>query len=200
MKKKAYQGFLKKYHNVYLFISILIACGFFMGIMLSKIIDVNDIKSLAGYLTTMDSTSDTYELFVSQFFNGIMFIVFVFLLGTSLAGIPIISLIVFSKGMQIGFSCALFVYSYHLKGIAGIVLTLFPQVLMDLLATYLICASAIQLSMYIIYSTTNRHRLNFKQLFNSILNDIFICFMIVLAGSYLKSTLVIQLIKLFNLM
>ena len=71
---------------------------------------------------------------------------------------------------------------------------------MDLLATYLICASAIQLSMYIIYSTTNRHRLNFKQLFNSILNDIFICFMIVLAGSYLKSTLVIQLIKLFNLM
>lgn len=171
-----------------------------MGIMLSKIIDVNDIKSLASYLTTMDSTSNTYELFVSQFFNGIMFIVFVFLLGTSLAGIPIISLIVFSKGMQIGFSCALFVYSYHLKGIAGIVLTLFPQVLMDLLATYLICAGAIQLSMYIMYSTTNRHRLNFKQLFNSILNDIFICFIIVLAGSYLKSTLVIQLIKLFNLM
>lgn len=200
MKKKVYQGFLKKYHNVYLFISILITCGFLMGIMLSKIIDVNDVKSLTGYLTTMDSAAGTYELFVSQFFNGIMFIIFVFLLGTSLAGIPIISLIVFSKGMQIGFSCALFVYSYHLKGIAGIILTLFPQVLMDLFATYLICASAIQLSMYIIYSTTNRHRLNFKQLFNSILNDIFICFIIVLAGSYLKSTLVIQLIKLFNLM
>lgn len=200
MKKKAYQGFLKKYHNVYLFITILITCGFLMGIMLSKIIDVNDVKSLTSYLTTMDSAAGTYELFVSQFFNGIMFILFVFLLGTSLAGIPIISLIVFTKGMQIGFSCALFVYSYHLKGIAGIVLTLFPQVLMDLFATYLICASAIQLSMYIIYSTTNRHRLNFKQLFNSILNDIFICFIIVLAGSYLKSTLVIQLIKLFNLM
>jgi len=102
--------------------------------------------------------------------------------------------------MQIGFSCALFVYTYHLKGIAGIIMTLLPQVTMDLIATFLISASAIQLSMYIIYSTTNRERLNFKQLGNNVLNDIFICFLIILAGSYLKSTLVIEFIKLFNLM
>ena len=41
---------------------------------------------------------------------------------------------------------------------------------------------------------------NFKQLGNNVLNDIFICFVIILAGSYLKSTLVIEFIKLFNLM
>ena len=79
-------------------------------------------------------------------------------------------------------------------------MTLLPQVAMDLIATFLISASAIQLSMYIIYSTTNRERLNFKQLGNNVLSDIFICFVIILAGSYLKSTLVIEFIKLFNLM
>ena len=104
-----------------------------MGIIVSNYIDVSDIKSLSSYLTTIDSGVDKYDYFVSQFFSGIVFILFVFLLGTSLIGIPIISFIAFTKGMQIGFSCALFVYTYHLKGIAGIIMTLLPQVAMDLI-------------------------------------------------------------------
>lgn len=199
-KKNIYHGFLKKYHNVYMFIAILVGCGILMGITVSHYIDVNDVKSLSSFLTTIDSGVDTYTYFVSQFFSGIVFILFVFLLGTSLVGIPIISFIAFSKGMQIGFSCALFVYTYHFKGIVGILMTLLPQVALDLIATFLISASAIQLSMYILYSTTNRERLNFKQLANNVLNDIFICFLIILIGSYIKSTLVIEFIKLFNLM
>lgn len=199
-KKRSYQGFLKKYHNVYLFIAILVGCGVLMGIILSNFIDVSDVKSLSSYLTTIDQGVNKYDYFVSQFFTGILFILFVFLLGTSLAGIPIISFIAFTKGLQIGFSCALFVYTYQLKGIIGILITLVPQVLFDLIATFLISASAIQLSMYIIYSTTNRERLDFKKLANNILNDIFICFLIILIGSYLKSTIGIEFIKLFNLM
>lgn len=198
--KRKYHGFLKKYHNVYLFILILVACGMVMGMILSNYIDVSDIKSLSSYLTTIDQGVDKYSFFVNQFFTGIVFILFVFLLGTSIAGIPIISFIAFTKGLQIGFSCALFVYTYQLKGIVGIFLTLLPQVLLDLVATFLISASAIQLSMYIIYSCTNRERLDFKKLANTILNDIFICFLIILIGSYLKSTVVIEFIKLFNLM
>ena len=115
-KRQGYHGFLKKYHNVYLFIAILVGCGILMGIIVSNYIDVSDIKSLSSYLTTIDSGVDKYDYFVSQFFSGIVFILFVFLLGTSLIGIPIISFIAFTKGMQIGFSCALFVYTYHLKG------------------------------------------------------------------------------------
>lgn len=199
-KKRTYQGFLKKYHNVYLFIAILVGCGIVMGIILSNFIDVSDIKNLSSYLTTIDQGVNKYDYFVSQFFTGILFILFVFLLGTSLAGIPIISFIAFTKGLQIGFSCALFVVTYQLKGIIGILITLLPQVLFDLVATFLISASAIQLSMYIIYSTTNRERLDFKKLANNILNDIFICFLIILIGSYLKSTIGIEFIRLFNLM
>ena len=129
-----------------------------------------------------------------------MLIVVVFLFGTSLAGIPIISFIVFTKGVQIGFSCALFLYTYQFKGVLGIILTLVPQVLFDVLALYLISASALQCSMYICYSTTNRERLDLKKLMNYLLNDIFVCFLLVLAGSYLKATLGIEFIRLFNLM
>lgn len=170
-----------------------------MGVVVSNSIDVSDVKNLSAYLTTIDSGIDKYDYFVSQFFTGIVFILFVFLLGTSIAGIPIISFIAFTKGLQIGFSCALFLCSYQLKGIVGILITLIPQVLFDLVAAFLISASAIQLSMYIIYSCNNRERLDFRKLANSVLNDICICFLIILIGSYLKSTLVIECIKLFNL-
>ena len=198
--KNHYLGFLKKYQNVYLYIAILVGCGLCMGIILSNYIDVNDIQNLSAYLTTIDSNVNKYDYFISQFFLGILFILFVFLLGTSIAGIPIISFVVFTKGLQIGFSCALFVATYQMKGIVGILLTLLPQVVFDLLATFLISASAIQLSMYIVYSCTNRERLDFRKLFNTVLNDIFICFLIMLVGAYLKSTIVIEFIKLFNLM
>ena len=82
-KRQGYHGFLKKYHNVYLFIAILVGCGILMGIIVSNYIDVSDIKSLSSYLTTIDSGVDKYDYFVSQFFSGIVFILFVFLLGTS---------------------------------------------------------------------------------------------------------------------
>ena len=199
-KKHHYLGFLKKYQNVYLYIAILVGCGLCMGIILSNYIDVNDIQNLSAYLTTIDSNVNKYDYFISQFFLGILFILFVFLLGTSIAGIPIISFVVFTKGLQIGFSCALFVATYQMKGIVGILLTLLPQVVFDLLATFLISASAIQLSLYIVYSCTNRERLVFRKFFNTVLNDIFICFLIMLVGAYLKSTIVIEFIKLFNLM
>ena len=198
-RKRKYQGFLHKYHNVYLYIIILTLAGMLMGIVLSNYIDVSDIKHLSSYLTTITTGVNKYDYFVSQFFIGIIFIIFVFVLGTSFIGIPLISFVIFTKGLQIGFSCALFVYSYQLKGLAGIVMTLLPQVIFDLTSTFLIAASAIQLSMYIVYSCTNREKLDFKKLANTVLNDIFICFIIVLIGSYLKSTLGIECIKLFNL-
>lgn len=197
--KHTYQGFLRKYHNVYFFISILVGFGFITGLFLSHFINIEDINYLSSFLTTIDEGINSYTYFINDFFIGILFILFVFLLGTSIIGVPLISFIAFSKGLQIGFSCALFVVSYQLKGILGIILTLLPQIIFDVLATFLISASAIQLSIYILYSTTNKERLDFKKLCNSILNDIFICFIIMFIGSYLKSTLVIEFIKLFNL-
>ena len=78
-------------------------------------------------------------------------------------------------------------------------MTLAPQVLLDLLAACLISASAIQLSMYLIYSSSNRERLNFQSLADSVLSDLCICFVIVLIAAFVKSTLIVELVKLFNL-
>ena len=192
-------SFIHKYHHVYIFITILVVSGFVMGCIGSRFIEASAIESLSSLLTTVGEDVEAYRFFINQFFLGIVLIVIVFLFGTSLAGIPIISFIVFTKGVQIGFSCALFICTYQFKGLLGIFLTLVPQVFFDVLALYLISASAIQCSMYICYSKTNREKLDLRKLMNNLLNDIFICFLLVLAGSYLKATLGIEFIKLFNL-
>lgn len=198
-KKHLYRGFLRKYQNVYLYITILVSFGIIVGILCSNYIEVSDIQSLSSILTTLDTSVSKYDYFISHFFQGILFILFVFLLGTSMIGIPIISFIVFSKGLQVGFSCALFVCTYHLKGVIGIIMTLLPQVIFDLFTTYLISASAIQISLYLLYTTISKEKLDMKKLLNSVLNDIMICFILLLIGSYLQSTLVIEFIKIFNL-
>ena len=78
-------------------------------------------------------------------------------------------------------------------------MTLLPQVIFDLFTTYLISASAIQISLYLLYTTISKEKLDMKKLLNSVLNDIMICFILLLIGSYLQSTLVIEFIKIFNL-
>lgn len=199
-KRHTYHGFLKKYKYVYYFIGILVSFGIVSGLLFSSFIDVNDIQQLSSFLTMIDEGVDAYTYFVNSFFSSVILIVFLFFLGTSIVGVPLISFFAFSKGLQIGFSCALFVYTYKLKGIVGILLTLLPQIVFDSIAIFLISAASIQMSIYILYSTTNKERLDFKKLGNSILNDLCICFFIALIGAYLKSTLVIEFIKLFNLM
>lgn len=56
------------------------------------------------------------------------------------------------------------------------------------------------LDVYLLQHDQPGARLDLKKLMNYLLNDIFICFLLVLAGSYLKATLGIEFIRLFNLM
>ena len=46
-KRQGYHGFLKKYHNVYLFIAILVGCGILMGIIVSNYIGYKELIQLS---------------------------------------------------------------------------------------------------------------------------------------------------------
>ena len=63
-------------------------------------------------------------------------------MGFSLIGIPFISFFIFTKGVQIGLSSSLLILTYEWKGILGIILTIIPQILFDLIAYYMIAIVA----------------------------------------------------------
>ena len=187
-----------KRYNTFLFISILLLTGFLFGLYISKYSNIKDMEYLKYFLTTMNQSVTKYDYYVSQVVGGIVFTLLIVLLGTSIIGSPFISFLIFSKGIQIGFSCALFIYTYQLKGILGILLTVVPQIVFDLPFIYLVSGSAIHLSLFVLYSTMSTHALSLKAYVNSFLNHLLVAFLLILMSSFLKSTVLIELIKLFN--
>lgn len=181
------------------FIYLLMIGGFLTGILLSQIADLKTVEGLDVLLSTVDATKEQHAYFVSQFLVGILFVIFICFLGTSILGIPIIAFILFTRGVQIGFSCAMFVYTYQLKGILGILLALFPQVILDIISILVISAYSIECSKQLLFCILNKNRLNAAKLINQALNCLIFAFIIVLISAYLKSTLILKLIQLFNL-
>ena len=92
----------------------------------------------------------------------------------------------------------MFIYTYELKGILGIVLTLIPQVILDIFPIIIIALFSIELSNHIIYSSMNGVRLKGANLLNKGLNYSLISILITLITSFLKVTLIIMLIRFFN--
>ena len=185
-------------HSLFIFISVLLICGFILGLFLSKYIDINDTFSINNYLSVLINDADAKEYFISQFMIGTFSIFTVVLFGTSLFGIPLISFLIYTKGAQIGFSCALFIISYSFKGILGILIVFIPQTLIDLLSFYMITHFCLLFSLNLVHCSISTSMIPIKTRINKLLNILILCFLLIILSSYLKSTLGIQLIKIFE--
>lgn len=185
-------------YHMMLFFMILLVFGFAMGLFLSKYIDINDKDSLSTYMSVLIDKANPNEYFQSQFMIGTISIILVVLLGTSLCGFPLISFLIYTKGVQIGFSCALFVLSYSYKGILGIIMVFLPQTLLDIVAFYVTTHFCLYFSMNLVHSTITTTTIPLKSKTNKLLNLLFVSFLLIFVSSYFKSTIGIELIKIFE--
>ena len=197
MKKE--RKYLSSYQNSLTFIYILILCGIICGVFLTQWFHLFEGTSLDAMLLTVNQSVDQYTYFTTQFIVGILFVVFIFFLGSSVLGIPAIAFFLFTRGVQIGFSCVLFVSTYQLKGFIGIVLTLLPQVAFDIISLLIIASFAIDCSTNLLYSVINGQKINLKSTLNQGLSHLLLAFIVVLVTAYLKATVILWLIQLFNL-
>ena len=94
--KKMLRFLFQKYQNVYLFITILMVSGALAGLLFSTFINVHDISQFSSYLNAVNASIDKYAFFLDQFGSGISFVGVLFLLGTSIIGMPFLSFIIFS--------------------------------------------------------------------------------------------------------
>lgn len=192
-----------KHHQISInFLMILLLFGMITGVLLSKWINALDIEAFSTYLvSTILTDVDSKTFFLSQFVTNSIFLFLIFFLGFSLIGIPFIAFIIFTKGVQIGFSCALYVLSYKLKGIIGIILTLVPQILFDVIAIFLVCIVSVELSYNICQKCFKSDKtLVLSQVLNQKLNSLLLSIIIIFISAYLKSTFVIKLMELFTMM
>lgn len=171
------------------FLMILFCSGFICGILLLNYFDEKEITSLSNYLTTLPSeTVDKQAFFASQVFINSLFLIGICILGFALFAIPLIAFVMFTKGIQIGFSCAMYYYMYQLKGIGEIILTLFPQVIFDTIAFIIVASGAIEISIVLFYALFNGTKYPFTSILNKILTDLLIGLTLILISNFIKST------------
>ena len=112
-------SFIHRYVMYTYSITILVISGVFDGLFRVPLYQCRGYRTAFQHLDDGAGRHGSVQLFINQFFWASWLIVVVFLFGTSLAGIPIISFNRLYQGVQIGFSCALFLYTYQFKGVLG---------------------------------------------------------------------------------
>ena len=188
----------QNYKNQMIFILILLSGGILVGIFGSKLLDMEILNQLDVILIPMNDSYDLYSTFIFQFSLQILYIFIVLILGTSLIGTVLIAFLLFTKGFQIGLTCMMFIYTYEMKGILGIILTLIPQVIFDMLPIIIIALFSIEMSNRILYTSINTHKLKVSNELNQGLNYFIVSIFTALISSFLKVTLIVMLIRFFN--
>lgn len=188
----------KKHQNQLIFILIVLFGGIICGLIGGILLKADDLNQLDNILLPMNDSIALYETFIFQFSIQMIYILGILILGTSLFGTIFISLVLFTKGFQIGLTCMMFIYTYELKGLLGIILTLIPQVVLEMMPIIIIALYAIECSNHVLYSWLHSNRFNSIHEINTGLNYLIISSITALISSYLKATLIIMLIRFFN--
>lgn len=177
----------------YLF--ILIIFGILTGILLSYYIEPSDHTILKTYFIQLNKN----KLLFSQecFQNLIIFLLFL-LLSTSVLGPVLISFCLFSKGVQVGYSCILLIQTYAYKGILGIILSLIPRFILDLFVLILITHFTLKIAIQIFYSCISKKNFSLQQRIHPFLNSIITILLMIILTSYIKVTLIQQLSLIFQ--
>lgn len=184
--------------NQMIFILILLIGGIFVGTIGSRFLEMETLNQLDVILIPMNESYDLYSTFVFQFALQVIYIIGVLVLGTSIIGTFLIAFLLFTKGFQIGLTCMMFIYTYELKGILGIILTLIPQVFLDMIPMIIIALYSIESSNHILYSCLNHHKLKLSLEMDKGLNYLIVSTLSALISSFLKVTLIVMLIRFFN--
>ena len=129
---------LEEQKKIYIFLIIVMSIGLICGIIYAIILNKSDYNlvttSLNSFFTSIKNNDIDYKnALINSLVGNISFVTFIFLLGISIIGIP---LIIFSLGISsfiFGFSLSSIIYTYHFNGILKAITYLFPHQLITLL-------------------------------------------------------------------
>lgn len=129
---------LREQKKIYFVIIIIMSLGLIAGIVYALILNKSDhnlvTSSLNNFFDSIKNSDIDYNMaIINSLVSNICFVTFIFLLGISIIGIPLIILCLFIKAFIFGFSISSIIYTYHLKGILRAIAYVLPHQLITLL-------------------------------------------------------------------
>lgn len=149
MKKRMYQNvaasYFREHSSIFAFVVILFLMGVIFGAIVVNSMGATQKQDLFTYLSPFfaDVSSGkimvSNRLFLQSFFQNSKFIGLMWVLGISIIGLPIILILLFIKGIVVGFTVGFLVNQMRWKGFMLAFVSILPQNLI-IIPIYMIMA------------------------------------------------------------
>lgn len=147
---------------------IVFVLGLLFGSIYVTILSNNDKKELLNnigiYFDSMKNISfhDKLIIFKDCFIKNIIYVLFLWLLGISIIGFPIILIMIFYKSFLIGFSISSIFAKYKLLGLYKIIIYIFPSKIILLALSLFLAVYSINISNRLVNSCLRKKSFNFN--------------------------------------
>lgn len=192
---------LKEQKRLYLFLIIIMILGLIAGIVYALIINKSDHNLVAEslnsfFLRVKESNIDYKSGIINSLIGNIFYVFFIFLLGISILGIPIIILCLFFKAFIFSFSITSIIYTYHLSGILKAITYVFPHQIITLLMALFLGFYAVYFGIKLFKYLFRRQEINLRSSMKRYLQVFTIVLLINIFCSFIEVFLAPSLIKL----
>jgi stage II sporulation protein M len=147
---------IREYSSIYLFVSILLLMGVIFGAIIVNSIHLNQKKDLLEYLNkffgqvSQGGVGEPLNIFKQSYFSHLKYIALIWLLGISVIGLPVILILLFTKGIVVGFTVGFLVDQLGWQGFMLSFVSVLPQNLVVIPLYIIVSTIAVNCSMKLI--------------------------------------------------
>ncbi|WP_416149635.1 stage II sporulation protein M [Salipaludibacillus sp. HK11] len=147
LKRNKLINYLEENRSIYIFTTVLLIMGVIFGAVIINSMSFSQKNDLYAYLTLFFSEVDKgefanpQEIFTQSFAYYSKMLGFIWLLGLSVIGLPIVFILLFIKGLMVGFTVGFLVDQMGFEGFLFAFVSVFPQNII-LIPIFILVASA----------------------------------------------------------
>lgn len=156
-------GYIKTHIVAYFFLSLIFIIGIVVGALAVKTLPDEQKSELISYLrlffqglTSDGGAHNTMTIFQSALYSNVKAIGFIWLLGLTVIGLPIVFFIVFTRGFIIGFTVGFLVNEYFVKGLAFALVSVLPHNFIAVPALITASVAAVTFSRHIVKASQKK--------------------------------------------
>ncbi len=197
---------IKKNKYKYMFLITIILIGFIMGIIFSNILSYNDHQQISEvlkkYFLGIKNNQDINYLnnFINNFSVNYLYMLAIWIFGLSIIGIILNPFILYLKSFIIGLSVGVIISTYGLIGIIGVILYIFPHVLINLIVYLLLSFYGIKLSINLFKALFLKKNFNSSEFMHKYLVILGLSSLILLITTLYETFLADFVMKLFTIL
>lgn len=197
---------IKKNKYKYMFLITIILIGFIMGIIFSNILSYNDHQQISEvlkkYFIGIKNNQDINYLnnFINNFSVNYLYMLAIWIFGLSIIGIILNPFILYLKSFIIGLSVGVIISTYGLIGIIGVILYIFPHVLINLIIYLLLSFYGIKLSINLFKALFLKKNFNSSEFMHKYLVILGLSALILLITTLYETFLADFVMKLFTIL